>query len=139
MKNTITHFILSFIYTIFSILCMSCALKINVEKAMSALFANGIFITISRGFYVFSCLLVLIGSLTFTIGAILHMVLMFYHAFFAYQGGRQINVTVDENYIIRDSFLELSNGKIIPINIKKIVMNKPQNDNNIVESGESNE
>lgn len=78
---------------------------------------------ILMGLYLFFILYVVTIIIFFGIKSIWHMILFHYDILF--YNKKEIHVTVDEDYIIRDSFVELSGGKIIPIKIKKIIMNKP--------------
>ena len=81
---------------------------------------------IMMGVYIFFILFCIATILFFAIKSIWHIILFNYNLFFYEKREGQINVTVDENYIIRDSFVELFDGTTIPIKIRKIVMGKPE-------------
>lgn len=60
--------------------------------------------------------------------------LALFHYYSLFYTDREINVYVDENRIIRDSFVELSDGRVIPIKIRKIIMGKSDNEKEIQET-----
>lgn len=69
--------------------------------------------------------LVVFGSITLIISFIYNMVLFFYYAFFSqFDKLIKMEVMIDENDIIRESFMEYKNGKKIPVNIKRIYINQ---------------
>ena len=78
------------------------------------------------GFQLFIISLCIISIIFCGIKSIWHMILYNYNLFFYENEKKVIKVTVDENYTIRDSFVELFDGRIIPIDIKKIAINKPE-------------
>lgn len=79
-------------------------------------------------------ILVISTTIAFIISAIYNIVLYQYYSLFYYN--RIIRLTVDQNYIIRDSFVELSDGRTIPIRISKIMMGKPEEEKEEQEAGE---
>lgn len=120
------HFFLALYHVILCVVCTCCSININLNKIIGVFYTNNIFKVIGICFYIFICLLVIFGSIAFFIGTIFHLIMFYYYAFFYKHNDREINITVDENYIIRDSFVELSNGRIIPIKIKKVSMGNPE-------------
>lgn len=68
------------------------------------------------------CLFGIIGTIFFFCLTVYDMAMIFICTFIT--DNRKIHVAVDENHIIHDTFLELSNGKIIPIKITKLKMEK---------------
>jgi hypothetical protein len=74
--------------------------------------------------YIFICLFCIMGGLFFLGLSLFHLFMVYYYAFV--NDNRVIHVAVDENDVIQDTFLELSNGKIIPIKITKLKMDKPK-------------
>lgn len=75
-------------------------------------------------FMIFICLFGIIGTVFFFCLALYNLIMVFICTFII--DNRIIHVSVDENHIIQDTFLELSNGKIIPIKITKLKMDKPK-------------
>ena len=130
------RFAMSFLSTVLCIICFRIILLINWREFLSIFNNNiGFFKLLQIGFYAFLCVLSIIGCIISLIGSIYNMICVFSVLFFS---KKEIHVSVDENYVIRDSFIELSNGKIIPIRIKKIVMNKPENEESNGEAIEEN-
>ena len=129
MKKQIECFFLSLLYSVLALIFIALTLRLDLSifEPIFSPYKLNIFKLIKIGTYAFMCLFVLSGCITFVIAAIKNIIL-FHYFLITPNDDKTINVTVDENYIIRDSFLELSNGKIIPIKIKKIVMNKPENE-----------
>jgi hypothetical protein len=79
---------------------------------------------IGNGIILNMLLFTFIGSIVSAYKTIYHMVMFYITIFF--KNKSKIHLTVDEEYIIRDSFVELSSGKTIPIKIKKIKWNKDE-------------
>ena len=75
---------------------------------------------VRMGLYVFLILWLLSLSIATGLKSIWCMILFNYYLFFYNE--KEIHVTVDDNRNI-SSYVELSNGKIIPIKIHKVVLN----------------
>lgn len=80
---------------------------------------------------IFICLFGIIGTIFFFCLSVYNLMMVFVRTFII--DNRMIHVAVDENHIIQDTFLELSNGKIIPIKITKLKMDKPKEENKVGE------
>lgn len=72
--------------------------------------------------YTFMTLFIIMAVIFFFGMTLYHLFMAFYCAFVT--DNRVVHVAVDENDVIQDTFLELSNGKIIPIKITKLKMDK---------------
>ena len=68
-----------------------------------------------------------------TLKAIYHLI-AFFCLFMGLGNKSEIHLTVDENHYIKECFVELASGKIIPIRISKVKWNKP--DDEVKEAGE---
>ena len=66
---------------------------------------------------------------------IISLYLTFYYGLYNENNMDKIEIKIDQNNIIRDSYMELSNGNKIPINISKIVTRIPEDS----ATGENNE
>ena len=82
---------------------------------------------VCMGFYVFLILWLLSLSIASGLKSIWCMILFNYYLFFYNE--EKIHVTVDNNRNI-SSYAELSNGKIIPIKIHKVVLNEDKTEDN---------
>lgn len=71
------------------------------------------------------------------IKAIYEIILFHYYGLFYKE--REIHITVDENKVIRDSYVKLKNGSIIPIKLHKIVFGELEKEENKIEETECNE
>lgn len=96
------------------------------------------------GFKAFGCWIILFltvfcvfGSIFFILKSIIELIKFFYFSLF-YTGKNydKINLTVDQNNIIRESFVEFKNGQRLPIEINKIVYNPDAEDKKQEEKGE---
>ena len=76
---------------------------------------------IANGTLLYALLFMLIGSIVFAFKLVYHMIAFYVSIFFINKA--KINLNVDEDFIIRDSYVELSSGKTIPIKINKIKWN----------------
>ena len=75
------------------------------------------------GFVIFVLLLSIIATVTFIIKAFQHLLSFFYYGFFYNYDKMQIKI--DEENKIQESYMELKNGKIIPINISRVSIKVP--------------
>ena len=90
--------------------------------------------------FLFGLLCLVFVSISCAIKTIYHLVAFCAIVIFGYcKTEEQICVNVDENCIVRGSFVELSNGKIIPIRLNKINWSKEDIDKINGSLGESNE
>ena len=123
------HFILSWLYSILSLLFINLSIKFNVLDLYALLLEEdfkfaGIMDFIGSASILYCGLFILMGTLFFIGLAIYHLAMIYYYTF-AYKS-RKIHTIVDENDIIQDTYLELADGKIIPIKITRLVMDKPK-------------
>lgn len=129
----IKHFLSSILYSFLSVMYFYLILKF-VDVNLLLNFNNFWEFPDFRHLVVYSlylsiCLFFIFGGVCFSIKTIYHMVL-FYYKTFVKSYDEQINLAVDENNIIRKSYVEFSNGKIIPINITKIHWENPETTDN---------
>ena len=83
----------------------------------------------------FGCMFFVTFSISNGIKAIYEIILFHYYGLFYKE--REIHMNVDENNVIRDSYVKLRSGKISPINIHKITFGKLEE--NVTEETEGNE
>lgn len=72
----------------------------------------------------FLVLFVSMGLVCHSILAIWYMISYYYYTFF--YNKKEIHLIIDENQYIRDSYVELKNGRTIPIKINKVKWKKPK-------------
>ena len=127
--KSLQHICQSLLYSVIALLFiyLTMRLDLSIFEPIFSTYDINIFKLIGIGAYAFLYLFVISATIALTIASIKSMIL--FHSYL-FNNEKVIKVTVDENYIIRDSFLELSNGRIIPISIRKIVMDKPENESN---------
>lgn len=63
----------------------------------------------------------------FTLKALVSIILAFYYSLFYNDRCTRMQIKIDENNRIKESYMELKNGDIIPLIISKIVADKPIN------------
>ena len=128
------HFFASILQMIMFVLFTKiCHFDILVDTIMK-LFDPGISTfkdVIACTLMIFICLFGIIGTVFFFCLALYNLIMVFVRTFII--DNRMIHVAIDENNIIQDTFLELSDGKIIPIKITKLKMNNPKEENKIGE------
>lgn len=79
--------------------------------------------TIILSFDVFILLFFIAVCITCFIKGIQYLYILFRDSFFKKQTDfKQMNIRIDENNVIRESYMELKNGEIIPIDIKQIIL-----------------
>lgn len=79
--------------------------------------------TIILSFDIFILLFFIAVCITCFIKGIQHLYILFRDSFFKKQTDfKQMNIRIDKNNIIRESYMELKNGEIIPIDIKQIIL-----------------
>ena len=123
--HVIKHFFAAF---------MDVTVSIVWAKSLNSIYFSDLFMMIINGeisgfktwasasVYLFMSLFCIIGTIFFFCLGLYNLFMIFYCVFIT--DNRIIHVAVDENDIIQDTFLELSNGKIIPIKITKLKMDK---------------
>ena len=94
--------------------------------------------TIKNGFVIslkiFIVLLLVSGTIVFTIKTIQCLFLAYYYGLFYNPKYDNMHIKIDQDGIIRESFIELKNGEKIPVFISRIVTHKPESN-----TGENNE
>lgn len=75
---------------------------------------------------IFFTIFVVLAAISFTIKAIWELILFFYFTIFYVDKYDSVNLSVDQNNVIRESYVEFKNGQKVPIQISKIVYNNPQ-------------
>ena len=82
----------------------------------------------------FSALLLIFMVISFTLKSLQNLFLGFYYGLFYNPKYDNMHIKIDQDDIIRESFMELRNGEKIPIFISRIVTHKPESN-----TGENNE
>lgn len=82
----------------------------------------------------FIALLSVFGVISFALKALQNLFLGFYYGLFYNPKYDNMHIKIDQDDIIRESFMELKNGEKIPIFISRIVTHKPESN-----TGENNE
>lgn len=77
------------------------------------------------GFMLFLYIFSIIGSLASLLVVIWTLVKSFYYSFFYEIKNSRVFMSIDESNVIQESFVELANGKKIPIDIRKIITKVP--------------
>lgn len=135
------HLLLSIISTILCGFCVytiakndfgSIHLLIDMIKASDS-YLDAFFVTIQ----IFGHMFFISFAIANAIKAIYELILFHYYGLFYKE--REIHVAVDENKVIRDSYVKLKNGSIIPIKLHKIVFGEPEKEENKIEETECNE
>ena len=135
--SLIKHLFLSYISILFSCLSIFVISKDNFKKIR--LLIDTIKMTDDYlGVFIVSLEIISIVwfvsiAISFSIKAIYELILFNYHGLFYKE--KQIHVTINEDNAIVDTYLETSNGKIIPIKIRRIKLPQPNN-KEVNESGE---
>ena len=75
--------------------------------------------------YIFMVLFFLLLLISLIIKAIQEIISFFYYAFFYNNKYDKMEIKIDQNNIIKESFIQFKNGDILPITISKIVTNVP--------------
>lgn len=131
------HLLLSFIFTIATFIWVNtlmCNMN-EIKELISYGWVDNIGNMIVMGFYAFVILFIVSSAIACAIKSIYHIILFNYE--FLFYKEKKIHVTVDDNRNI-SSYVELSNGKIIPIKIHKVVLNSDK-DNTEPKEEESGE
>lgn len=81
---------------------------------------------VSIALWVFSILFFMGTLISSIIKVIYHMILYCYYTFFYGSSYSKIHLKIDENDIIRESYVELKNKKIVPIEISRVIIKKPE-------------
>lgn len=82
----------------------------------------------------FSALLLIFMVISFTLKSLQNLFLGFYYGLFYNPKHDKMHIKIDQDDIIRESFMELKNGERIPVFISRIVTHKPESN-----VGENNE
>ena len=124
--NFFKSFFASLVATIISLFTMQIMIPLflkEVNKISSSITFYG-FKAFGSWLIIFFTSFCVLGSIFFILKAIIEMIKFFYYSIF-YNGNQydKINLSVDQDNIIRESYVEFKNGQKLPIDIRKIVYN----------------
>ena len=134
MERSTRTFLSSFLCTFLAILSLKCFFKllptvVTTVGDYTYLFEHWFKSTL----LLFIFLVAVFASLSFIVGAIMNMFLFFYYTFFYTFKFSKMEILIDQNDFIQDSFVEYKNGDRLPVEIKRMVTNLPKEPNEVVE------
>lgn len=134
--NVLMNFFKSLWYTIISLISISFIIEkciqflkkiINTYTTSGEVLKQFSIITIS--IFIFFFMFVSMACLCFIFKALYNLWLFFYYSLLCTYSYSRVQINVDENNIIKDSYIEFSNGDKVPLDITKIVSNVTDENN----------
>lgn len=127
--DVIKSVIKSFWYCYLAILMITLFINLHFEIVQNlnidVFYQFNIKLILRLGFMLFLYIFSIIGSLALLLVVIWTLVKSFYYSFFYEIKNSRVFMSIDESNVIQESFVELANGKKIPIDIRKIITKVP--------------
>ena len=127
--DVIKSVIKSFWYCHLAILMITLFINLHFEIVQNlnidVFYQFNIKLILRLGFMLFLYIFSIIGSLASLLVVIWTLVKSFYYSFFYEIKNSRVFMSIDESNVIQESFVELANGKKIPIDIRKIITKVP--------------
>ena len=127
--EALKRFLFAYLYTILSIIFIGFSIKLaNIVLPLLNDYKYIFDHPLKAGTMIFAAILSVTGSVTFIMITIYNIIAFMYYAFFEQMRPSDtsiMNIVLDENNMIRDSFMEYENGKKVPVYIKRIISKVP--------------